>query len=96
MTEFTHEEIETLLEAVDCWEKDISRGNLTGMLMGAILCPPDQKDKFEVEQRRKMESGMAKERARRDAGVLLKAKIIGIRRQLDSMTADKIIEQAQG
>lgn len=88
MDKLTSKEIDTLIDALEAWEKkEILNG-----LMGAILIPKDAPPEVraELEQKEKeRESQMDREeRLRKETALLLKAKLVMMKQEMATSTAE--------
>lgn len=93
--DLTSQDIQDLLDALDCWESDISKGAFMTDMLGAVLVPKDQREKFRQEQSVARDRDNAKQRERKDRCIMLKAKIVGIRQRIESRDAERIIAESK-
>ena len=75
---FDTREINDLMDAVECWEKD-DGGELFVTLVGGMMTPPDQREEFMEERKKESEEKAAEKKARKERAILLKAKLISMR-----------------
>lgn len=85
----TSADCDILFDAVEKWEKADSSGALMGIMLGGLLGSkdPESREKFEAEEKARIEKEKSEARMRAQRGSLLKAKIITIK---DSIEADAI------
>jgi len=68
-------ELRTIESALDAWEKDATSTALMGMMIGAIACPKDQRDKEESRQKAELSKAEVESQRRKRCSVMLRAKL---------------------
>lgn len=96
MIDLTEEEINVLINAVQCWEKEpSSEGTMKGMFSSLFnVLDPDWKNmsheeraqRMEKDRRRQKEEIAALTELRRETSILLQAKLIAARNQTQTQT----------
>ena len=82
--ELTKQDINTLIEAVEAWEKSSETEGLMGHMFGLMTCTNEvQYKNMREEQDRMKAADAAKKTAIKERGVLLRAKLISIRDEAD-------------
>ena len=81
---FTSKEVDTLVEALETWE----RGDFSGRLMGSLLkgmigkdAPQEVRDEWDKREREEKEKEEREARQRKDAAIMLKAKLVMMKQQ---------------
>lgn len=85
--EMTDADYEVIFAALESHEKAAASTQLSSMLLGVMLCPPDKRDDFTKSEERKMRESDAANRVLKDRVAIVRAKLISIR---DAETADKL------
>ncbi len=81
-----YQEINTIIEAIEVWEREDLGEGIVGGLMGALFSDKlDQKSKDEMARKREESEaeGKRKQRIRREQGTMIKAKLIMIRDSIE-------------
>ena len=85
--ELSQHEINIIEQALDVWEKDASTGALMGTMLGAMLSPRDERDKWKDDSKREMEKATDEGNRRKRVSTLLRAKLY----QADAKQAEHTI-----
>ena len=84
-TNFNSKELDTLMDALDAWEKKDFGMRLMGGLFKHMIGKDDPitKAKMEEDERIENEKMEREERQRKEISVMLKAKLIGIKQSIE-------------
>ncbi len=74
--DLTSQEINVLAEAMEIWEKDSTTNAMMTGLMGAMLCPKDQHEKYKSELELDMEKAKVEALSRKNRSILIRAKLL--------------------
>lgn len=88
--EFTEQEIEILIEAVDEWVNKDFGGNLMSDLLSMALldgASPERKEKMKREKEEEHQKSKHAKQLRKEQAIILKAKLLKTR---DSIVASKV------
>ena len=80
---FNIDEIRDLLSALNSWEKD-DEGELLGTLLGGMLVPKEEHEKYLEGRRIKSEEASQEKEARTERSILLKAKLISMKNEAEA------------
>ena len=92
--ELTKQDVDTLIDAVEAWEKSTHMDGLMGDMLTAVVFRGDDAALVKMKRERELENQKreAKRKTMRERGVLLRAKLIQLR---DSMDADALLTDSQ-
>ena len=85
-TDFTRQDLDVLFEAVESWEKEDHGPGFMGHMLTGMLGDksPEAAAKLEAEMDQRQKEADAKKRKRKERGVMLRAKLITLRDQVDA------------
>ena len=88
--ELTRQDMDLLIEAVECWEKKDVEGSVVGSLLGAMFCRTEEdKEHYKREQEKQKAERDRSSRTTKERSILLRSKLIAMR---DSVDADRFLE----
>jgi len=90
LKEFTEQEVEILIEAVDAWVDKEFSGEIMGSLLTMALgnnAPPEVKEKLKQQQEEEYAKSKRAKVLRKEQAIFIKAKLLKTR---DSIVASKI------
>lgn len=98
MQDFTKQDIDILIEAVEMWEKgDPSEGLMSGLL-GAMLSDKmtqEDKDDWEAKEEKQAKERQMKLRDRKEQAILLKARLVQMKQSCFLNEANQIIQESK-
>lgn len=89
----TRQDLDTLIEAVEAWEREDAFGDMMGDMLTSLVCRDDPIAKAKIEEERakqKIERDQ-KRTTKKERGIMLRAKLIQLR---DSADADRLLADA--
>lgn len=90
-----HEDVELLMEALDSHLSKAQQTRAMASMLGAVLIRDDKgREEFEKHEKVREAEDARKQRVVSDKVVLLKAKLISLRSDLDGEAADKVLEES--
>lgn len=96
MGKLNEKEINILIEALDEWEQKGLMSNLMGGLMGSMMIKEDEaKAEWEEIQEKKRKEFEMEQRERKEESLLLKAKLVGMKRDLAVEEANDILNKGK-
>lgn len=91
-----HQDIDLLMEGLESIERASSTNDALSDVMGAILIgkDPDAQEAYRKEREADRRKKSADRRRKQEDVYMLRAKLVGIRRELDSDVAERIVRDA--
>lgn len=94
MSTLSKQEIAVLLEALDCWDNKGSSELVLASVMGMVMARnDDERNRVQRERDDELKKFEGNQRVRRERSVILKAKLLGMR---DNLDVDELLEKSKG
>lgn len=79
--ELTKQDIDVLIESLDCWEQKDFSGDLMSAILGGMIPmrDPEMKAKYEADRAAEKVKGERDRKNRKERSIMLKAKLLSIR-----------------
>lgn len=96
MENLSYDDVTLLCKSIDAWEREPAIRSSAAVIIIAVVGKMAKRTDEEIKCEMDKDESRAKSECnrRRDEGCLLRAKLIGIRQQLESDAADKILSEA--